>query len=109
MVKENSYFLKVRNHVSSKRISLYKEFKACPEKALEYMFENDPIPYYKNKCVFIWTCCRDENGVGYGSFKYVFKDNLENRKYKVGWYDYKPGIEYHDAYYDLEKKCVVMK
>ena len=84
-------------------VSLYQQYTDDPKKALEILFdlEGDLYSYHgKGPALFLWQGGKDAKGVGYGSFKYVYLNELKDRKYNVEWCDYRPGIRYTDVVYN---------
>jgi hypothetical protein len=67
-------------------------------KALEAKFVKAKAHWSRH--IFIWTSVRSKEGVGYGSYKYISKADLEGREYKVRLMDYAPSIEFTDVWFD---------
>lgn len=90
-------------------MSLYRQYKDNPRKALEVMFETkgDNYRYHgKGRGLFLWRSYKGKDGVGYGSFQYIYENELKERKYDVEWIDYIPGIRYIDVVFDPQtRKC----
>ena len=83
--------------------SLYQQYQNDPRKALEILFEQKGKNYAyhgKGPALFLWQGGKDKSGVNYGSFKYVYLEELKSRKYNVEWVDYMPGIRYIDVVFN---------
>ena len=98
-------------------MSLYREYKDDPRKALEVLFEmkgGDYRYHGKGRALFLWQGYKDKAGVRYGSYKHVYENELKDRQYDVEWGDYMPSIRYTDVVYnpqtrELEKIIGVVK
>lgn len=88
-------------------MSLYRQYQDDPRKALEVLFETDGdnYRYYgKGRALFLWRCYNGKDGVSYGSFQYVYENELKERQYDVQWIDYKPGIRYTDVIFNPQTR-----
>lgn len=74
-------------------------FDASPEAALDETFKRftERATYLKNDCAFMWTSTTGIDGVRYGSFKYVYKQELQHRKYIIEFIDYAVSIYFTDV------------
>ena len=83
-------------------MALYQKYPDRPDLALKELFETDGLKSYgsKRKNLFLWQGGKSKEGVSYGSFKVVYEDELADRKYRVFWADYRPGIEFSDVVFD---------
>lgn len=88
-------------------MSLYTEYKDNPRKALEIMFDlkGDNYSYHgKGRALFLYRSYNGKDGVGYGSYQYVYENELKDRQYDVEWYDYTPGIRYTDVVFNPQTR-----
>lgn len=82
-------------------MSLYSRFPDRPDLALVELFKQPrAVLYGPRPRVFVWVSTLGTDGVRYGSFKYVYQDELKKRRYQVEWCDYAPGIFYLDERYN---------
>lgn len=86
--------------------SIYDKIKDLlkqePESKLELLFQQS-IPSYAPNArpkAFVWQGGYSRDGVSYGSYKDVYKDELKTRKYEVYLADYAPAIRYLDVWFD---------
>lgn len=69
-----------------------------------------PNVYGRRQHAFVSQGGEDKNGTRYGSYKTVFRDELENREYIVQFLDPKqPAIFYTDVFYDPKVSKYVKK
>lgn len=88
-------------------MGLYNQFPDRPDLALAALFKEPRATLYgKRPRVFVYVWYTGTDGVGYGSFKYVYRDELEQRQYEVEWCDYAPGIHYLDVRYNPRTRQV---
>jgi hypothetical protein len=88
-------------------MSLYREYKDDPRKALEVLFDLKGGAYRyhgKGRALFLFKGYKDKNGVRYGSYGYVYENELKDRQYDVEWGDYMPSIRYTDVVFNPQTR-----
>lgn len=81
------------------------------EQLLEEKFRSDTRRSFQShrRCAFVWSET-EGTALGYwGSYSYVFEDELKDRVYELVHHNDSVGIRYLDAIYDAEARRTVMK
>lgn len=73
-------------------------FERSPEEALEETFKRagDRCPWEKDK-IFLWCSVKGIDGVGYGRFRTVTREELKHRQYRIEFWDYAVSLFWTDA------------
>lgn len=99
------------------RISLVELYRKDPQLALQHMFDKrthrmlglpGTTPKYRENA-HMWSSTMGIDGTRYGSYKYVYKDELQTRKYIIELVDYSIGIFYTDVLYDPRNRTYIQK
>ena len=63
-------------------------FERSPEEALEESFKRaaDRCPWEKDQ-IFVWCSVLGIDNIRYGRYKYVTRDYLKNRQYRIEFWD----------------------
>lgn len=88
-------------------MSLYRQYQDDPRKALEVLFDlkGDNYRYHgKGRALFLYRSYNGKDGVRYGSYQYVYENELKDRRYVVEWLDYTPGIRYTDVVFNPQTR-----
>ena len=81
--------------------SIYSIYLRSPRAALEESIRRRTSRqwYTCRPHLFCWQTTRGIDGVTYGSFRVIYKDELDRRAYRISMADYDVSIEWLDRYY----------
>ena len=70
-------------------MKIHELYKISPEDALEAFFQEEQkrLSCTYNGKIFIWVSSMSEEGIRYGKFTHVSKDNLKGRSYSIEFFD----------------------
>lgn len=81
--------------------SIYSIFLRSPQAALEETFKRDAkrVPWKKGS-IFVWQSTMGTNGVRYGSYRDITREELARRPHEIEIADYAISIFWTDEEYD---------
>ena len=82
-------------------MKIHELYKVSPEAALEATFqqEKERLSCIYNGKIFIWVSSMSEEGIRYGKFTHVSKDNIKGRDYSIEFFDGEISILMNDVWY----------
>lgn len=81
--------------------SIYTIFKRSPKEALEEKFRRDSHKYMScGASIFVWQSRMGTDGVRYGSYRWIARQELDRRLYEIEISDYDVSIFWLDEVYD---------
>jgi hypothetical protein len=78
-----------------------------PLKALNKVLEDSEKITYMGR--LLWCSTIGDDNIRYGSYKYVTKQFLKNREYKVEFFDYMVSILFTDAVFNTKSRQIEFK
>lgn len=90
--------------------TIYTIYKRSREEALEETFKRQALrcPWEKD-VIFVWQTRMGTNGVRYGSFRTITREELARREYTIEMADYAVSIFWTDELYDHRTHKKVLK
>lgn len=79
---------------------IHEIYIESPEEALEETFNQYKNDLYTPGRIFIWVSSFGDDGVRYGKFRYVSKNNINGRDYNIEFWDGEVSLSMTDTTFD---------